>query len=118
MIKIVIAGSRNFDNFIFLMSRMDFLLGKSNLEDVQIISGTARGADQLGERYASMRGIKVLRMPAEWDKFGKSAGYMRNEEMAQEATHCVVFWDGVSKGTKHMMDLAKKYELITRVYIQ
>ena len=114
--KIVIAGSRNFDNFIFLMNNMDNLLSESNKEDVVIISGTARGADQLGEQYASMRGIKIERFPANWDKFGKSAGYIRNEEMAQAATHCVVFWDGVSRGTKHMIDLADKYDLIMRVY--
>lgn len=114
MKNVIIAGSRNFDNFIFLMNCIDFLLEES--EEVTIISGGARGADNLGEQYASMRGIEVMRMPAEWDKYGRSAGYIRNEEMAKVATHCVIFWDGVSRGSKHMMDLATKYKLTTRVY--
>jgi hypothetical protein len=116
MKKIIIAGSRNFDNFIFLRNKMDFLLLESSIEDVLIISGTARGADKLGERYAETRGIEIKRMPANWDKHGKSAGYKRNEQMAQIATHCVLFWDGKSRGTMHMRDLARQYNLILRVY--
>jgi hypothetical protein len=50
-----------------------------------------------------------------WDIFGKSAGYKRNEEMAKVADACVIFWDGKSKGTKHMIDIAKKYKLKLRI---
>lgn len=66
-----------------------------------------KGADTLGERYAEEKNIEIVKMPADWDKFGKSAGYRRNESMAKIATHCICFWDGKSVGTKHMIDLCK-----------
>lgn len=109
MIKIVVAGSRDFARYDILKSSLDQLL--LNEKDVTIISGTARGADQLGERYAKEKGYGLLRFPANWDKFGKSAGYIRNEEMAENTDAVVVFWNG-SRGTKHMIDIAKRKNLL------
>ena len=110
------AGSRGFDNYVVLTRWLDKLfINKKDTHEITIISGGARGADKLGERYAKEHGYKVLVMPAEWDKYGKSAGYRRNEDMAKIATACVIFWDGESKGSKHMFDLAKKYDLVTRL---
>ena len=88
-----------------------------NKEDVRIVSGTANGADKFGEQYAEEYGLKLSRFPADWDKLGKRAGYVRNETMAKFAIEdgnngiLVAFWDGKSKGTKHMIELAKKYKL-------
>lgn len=82
---------------------------------MEIVSGTARGADQLGERYAAERGLSIKRFPADWDRDGKSAGYLRNVRMAEYADAAIVFWDGVSKGSKHMVDVAKKKGLPVRV---
>ena len=91
----------------------------ANVEgDIEIISGTAQGADTLGERYAIENGMQVKRMPANWEKYGRRAGYARNEEMAKYAAPnggCVVFWLGKSAGSGHMIDLAKKYKLKLRV---
>lgn len=110
--KIIIAGSRDFSNYELLRDRLNYLLKNASDEDeITIISGGARGADQLGERYAKEKGYKIIRKPANWDKYGKSAGYKRNEEMAKIADVCVCFWDGESRGTKHMIDLSKKYKL-------
>jgi len=112
MKKIIIAGSRDFNDYMLLCKVMDdYLEYERELSYVTIISGTARGADQLGERYAKERGLDLLCMPADWNRHGKSAGYKRNEEMARIATECVVFFDGVSKGTGHMLKLAEKYNL-------
>lgn len=88
-----------------------------NLEhqDCLIISGGARGADKLGEQWAREFSKELRIMPADWDNFGKRAGYVRNEEMAKVATHLVAFWDGASKGTAHMLNLADKYNLKTYV---
>ena len=61
------------------------------------------------------RGITVRYYPAYWSLYGKKAGYLRNEQMAQHADALVAFWDGESKDTKHMIDLAEKYRLETRV---
>ena len=107
--KIIIAGSRNFNDYNLLKSSCDNLL--TQFTNIEIVSGTARGADKLGERYAREKGYDIKQFPANWDKFGKSAGYIRNDEMAQYADMLIAFWDGTSKGTKHMIDLANKRNL-------
>jgi hypothetical protein len=104
--KVIIAGSRNFNDYNLLKSSCDNLL--TQFTNIEIVSGTARGADKLGERYAREKGYDIKEFPANWDKFGKSAGYIRNDEMAQYADMLIAFWDGTSKGTKHMIDLANK----------
>jgi len=113
MYKVIIAGGREFDNYETLSSVCDEFL--KDKKDVQIISGTARGADSLGEKYAIERRYSLVKVPAKWDKYGKSAGYKRNEEMAQMADCLIAFWDGKSKGTGHMIKLSKKYNLKTKV---
>lgn len=113
MIKTIVAGSRNFDDYELLKYYLDKAL-KKGLE-LEIVSGTAKGADKLGERYAEENDLPLKKFPAKWDELGKKAGYVRNEEMAQYADACIVFWDGSSKGTKHMIDLAEKYELTLKI---
>lgn len=71
--KVIIAGSREFSDFALLYSECDKIL--DGLSDVEIVSGTARGADKLGEHYAKLKGYQVKQFPADWSK-GKSAGYM------------------------------------------
>ncbi|PSB00485.1 DUF2493 domain-containing protein [Merismopedia glauca] len=113
MLKVIVAGSRSFSDFGLLSERLDFYL--QHHQAVEIVSGTARGADRLGERYASQRGLSVARFPADWSRFGRSAGYRRNEVMAGYASHAVIFWDGVSSGTAHMVRLAQQHGLVVRV---
>ena len=72
------------------------------------ISGTARGIDQIGERWAERRGLAVERYPADWKRLGKEAGMVRNQQMVDEATHVVAFWDGVSEGTEHAIGAARR----------
>lgn len=121
-LRVIIAGSRDFDDFSKLMnSSINILSGITNkrddLDKIRIISGTARGADKLGEQYAKVAGYELSRFPADWNRLGKRAGYVRNAEMAKFAVEddnygvLIAFWDGQSKGTKHMIDLAKKYGL-------
>ena len=76
---------------------------------VVIVSGTAKGADKLGELYAKNKSYPVHPFPADWHLHGKSAGYKRNKRMAQYADALVAFYDGSSKGTGHMINLAKDY---------
>ena len=106
--RVIVAGSRGFNDYGFLASALDNILPEG---DVTVISGTARGADRLGEMYAENHGHEVIRIPADWDRHGMSAGYLRNEQMAKSADGCVVFWDGVSKGSKHMIDIAERERL-------
>lgn len=112
--KVIIAGSRNYNDYEKLEKVVDHILGLFK-GDVIIISGCARGADTLGIEYAERNNLPVKLIPADWDKYGKSAGYLRNEEMAKEADALIAFWDGKSKGTKHMIDLAKEQGLGTSV---
>ena len=114
--KIVIFGSRNFDNYELLKKVCDKIIRKLSPSSVTIISGAARGADSLGERYANERNYKLEKYPADWNRYGKSAGYRRNERMAKIADVGIGFWDGRSKGTKHMIDIMKK--LNKKVYIK
>lgn len=114
MFRVIIAGGRDFCNYALLEQTMDRLL--LNIEDdIAVVCGMARGADSLGEIYAKNRGYDVHPFPAEWNKYGKSAGYRRNEQMAQNADALVAFWDGKSRGTKHMIDIANRYNLKVRV---
>ena len=111
--KTIIAGSRGFDNY----ESMTKELGNVDFEITEVVSGTARGADRLGERWAESNDMPISRMPANWDQHGKAAGYIRNEEMAKCSDALVAFWDGRSKGTKHMIDLAKKHDLKVKVVL-
>lgn len=102
--KVVVAGSRDFSDYALLSKTMDrFLAGKRN---VTVVSGTARGADRLGERYASERGCKLERIPAQWGVYHKGAGPIRNRKMVAGADAVVVFWNGVSTGAKNIIDCA------------
>lgn len=74
----------------------------------EIVSGSARGVDKEGEVYAATKSISVKRFPAEWNKYGKSAGMIRNTEMAKYADCLVAIWDGKSRGTKHMIETMTK----------
>ena len=107
--RVIIAGSRSFNDYELLKTSCDTIL--KSIDELEIVSGTANGADKLGELYASNHGYQIKRFPAEWDKYGKSAGYIRNEEMAKYADRLIAFWDGKSKGTMHMINLAKRYNL-------
>jgi len=116
MIKLIIAGSRGITNFNLINAIfVEHFLSNINDETIQIISGTARGVDQLGERVASKYNIEVIRMPAKWDLHGKSAGYKRNLEMAKIATHLLAFSLDNSKGTGHMIKISNVYGLNVRV---
>lgn len=115
MFKVIIAGGRDFDDYRLLCMKAHSLLCSYINSEIQIVSGTAKGADKLGERYAKENYISLKQFPAEWSKYGKSAGYKRNVQMAEYADALIAFWDGKSKGTKHMIDIAIDLDLDIRV---
>ncbi len=122
MYKIIIAGSRDFHDYELLKIEVDkFIdeykatLSASDDNSISIVSGHARGADKLGEQYAREYSYFCYVMPADWDKHGKRAGYLRNASMAKEADALIAFWDGQSRGTYHMIELAKKENLKIKV---
>lgn len=107
--KLVIAGGRYFKDYDLVVRTADHLLANKITEgmEIHIVCGEAKGADALGKQYAEERGFILDSFPADWDKQGKSAGYRRNEKMAKHCDAVLAFWDGESKGTKHMIDLAR-----------
>lgn len=124
--RIIIAGSRDFNNQTTLNNIVtDYILKKyldddmsieNSLIKFEIISGHANGADTLGEKFAIEMGYKLTLFQANWNKYGKSAGPIRNRQMAEYANEngngvLFAFWDGHSKGTKNMIDMAKRYGL-------
>jgi hypothetical protein len=104
--KTIIAGSRtiDFETTIEYLSELRLL----GVEITEVVSGTAKGVDYHGEWWGNRWDIPIKRFPANWNEYGKSAGYIRNQEMADYAEQLVCIWDGESKGTKHMIDIAKK----------
>jgi len=111
MTKLIIAGGRDYQLTSADYARLD---GIPFVKEV--ISGTAKGADTCGEQWAERKGILVKRFPADWDKFGKTAGIIRNGEMARHTASlgpggaCALFPGG--RGTDNMYDLSKSYGLI------
>ena len=129
--RIIIAGGRDFTDYELLrkesLRAVRETFGKVNKEDVWIISGRARGADSLGERFAKEFDLNLKYFPADWDKYGKGAGFRRNEQMADFAKGkdendptsvknlVIAFWDGQSRGTHHMIEIAKNKKMNIRV---
>ena len=113
MFRVIIAGSRSFNDYEYLKKYMDFLL--QNKKEVVILCGEACGADALGKRYAQERGFAVQSFPADWQRFGRAAGPLRNRQMAACADACVVFWVGSSPGSASMVTEARRAGLALRV---
>ena len=101
--KLIIAGGRNFNNSSLLVKHM-----KHYSSDTEIVCGMAHGADAMGLTYALLNNLKVHKFPADWNTHGKSAGYKRNLVMGEFCDEALIFWNGESKGTKHMIDIMKK----------
>ncbi len=114
--RVVVAGCRNYSNYKEAKEYIDFCISDIRKENtIVIVSGGAKGADSLGERYAKENSFKIERYPAQWEKYGRSAGPRRNEKMAQVSDYVICFWDGQSKGTKSMIEYARKYKKPIRI---
>lgn len=97
--KLAIVGSRNFNDYDKFLDGIFLLIaGSSGMWD-KIISGGAKGADLLAKRYADYYGVDYVEFPADWDKFGKSAGFRRNQQIVDACDMVLAFWDGKSRGT-------------------
>lgn len=129
--KVIIAGSRNFNDYEKLKEFCDSVL--SNQKNIEIVSGTADGADKLGERYAKEKGYTLTEFPAKWkdltakpcfvrydknrEPYNVLAGLNRNEEMAKYSDALIIFWDGKSSGSKNMIESATKHKLKIKFYL-
>lgn len=115
-IKLAVVGSRSFNNYDALKNVIDGICEDFDYEITAIVSGGARGADALGEKYADEYVIDKEIYPADWNRFGKRAGYLRNEDIIKACDVCVCFWDGESHGTKHDIELCRFYKKPCFIY--
>lgn len=113
--KVIIAGSRTYtnehgDEVVFNdLQKLAFAVYESEFFITEVVSGTARGVDTLGEKIAEGIKVPVKRMPADWNTYGKRAGYLRNTQMAEYADAAVILWNGTSNGTKHMISEMERF---------
>lgn len=105
-----IIGSRGFKDYDFLCEKLSWIT------DETIVSGGAKGADFLGKKFAKERNLPYIEFPADWDKYGRSAGYKRNLKIVDNSDLVIAFWNGTSKGTKHSIDLAIKTQTPVIIY--
>ena len=114
--RLLIAGGRSFKDYRLLCK----VIKELNLDITEIVHGGANGADKLGELYATENNIPKVAFPADWDTHGKKAGYLRNLDMAAylnpEEDMLLCFWDGISRGTKHMLYAAKRLKIQTHLH--
>ncbi len=109
--KLIIAGSRS----IVDLEHVRLAYDDCPFEATEIVSGAARGVDQLGEQLAEIYGIPIKRFPADWSK-GRWAGFERNAKMGLYADALLAVWDGKSNGTRNMIQYMKKQGKPTYVY--
>ena len=102
--RIIIAGTRWFNNYRLFVEKCDEIL--KQYENIEIISGGAQGVDTMAEKYAKAKHYKFTLYEAQWSTSGRSAGYIRNVRMAENADVLIAIWNGNSFGTKHMIDIA------------
>ena len=113
--KVLCCGSRTFTDLKVIISAFETLLKEGPIDSV--IQGGAMGADYFCSLEAARRGIKVFEFPAEWERYGRSAGYIRNSQMIKEKPDIVLaFQVKNSKGTEHMISLAKKANIRVILY--
>jgi hypothetical protein len=112
-LRTIIAGSREIIYYYEVLKAIN----NSGIVISTVISGTARGIDLLGERYGYENNIPILRFPADWGRYKKQAGFIRNAEMAANADALIAIWDGISHGTANMIKLAKDRSLIVHIHI-
>ena len=108
--RVIVAGSRSFYNYRLMEFELDKLFNENKEfagREIKIISGMALGADALAIDYADKHKLTKILFPANWKRYPRIAGFLRNEDMLSVATHLVAFWDGKSSGTRHMIEIAK-----------
>lgn len=110
--KIIVAGSREG----FVLRNVYEAIEQSGFNITEVVSGTARGVDSMGEQWAKSNNITIKQFPANWNAYGKKAGFIRNKEMADYAEGLVACWDGFSKGTLNMIQEMKKLNKVVFVY--
>ena|ERR1700692_4135401 len=101
--KLIIAGSRDFDGVVGFDKAVNLLMKfmkQLPYHPEEIVSGTAKGGDEVGEIWATRNNVQIKQFPDDWDQYKKAAGPIRNKQMAEYSDAAIVLWDGKSKGSK------------------
>ena len=124
--KLLVCGSRTIRDTTYIKGPTQWAKNQieaywywnlARYEDLTMIEGAAKGIDTIAKEYAQENGWKIEEYPAEWKKYGRGAGYIRNELMVKAADEVLILWDGESRGTKHDIDLCEKYNKPYKVLI-
>ena len=105
--KLAIIGSRDFNDYPLLVDSINSLVEESI---TMIVSGGAKGADSLGEKYANENNIPIKIFKPDWKKHGRAAGFIRNVDIVKESDTVIAFWDGKSRGTENSINHARKMD--------
>ena len=109
--RVIIAGGRECNDYELLLEAVQ----EAQFPIATVVSGGAKGADAMGEQYASEMNLKLNIYEADWEKHGRAAGPIRNRKMAENADALIALWDGKSRGTKNMIETATKKGLLVFV---
>jgi len=105
----VICGSREIENVMYVYDAIRYVEEHTpDFNITKVVSGVASGPDTAAIRWAEKHNVPCDFHPADWTRYGKSAGYKRNKEMVDSSEFVIALWDGKSKGTKHSIDIARK----------
>ena len=135
--KLAVVGSRDFaktwtetangklflqdpEKVKFIHSVIESIVLAHNVQagDLVIVSGKAKGPDTIAEEWALTHQVATKIFPANWDEYGKSAGYIRNADIVKECDRLICFWDGKSKGAMHSYNLAKRVGKATTLFLR
>lgn len=117
MVGVMVCGSRNITDAAWVENQITNYLkevyydqekkfGNGDMDFI-IIQGLARGVDMIAKSWADRHNLGTWDFPADWEKYGRSAGFRRNVEMVDKCDYCLILWDGESHGTKHDIDLCR-----------
>lgn len=114
-----IVGSRNISDKDLIYTILDKVKAKLVSQDksLQIISGGAKGVDSIAEDWAKLNDVDALIFIPQWIKYGKRAGFIRNEDIVKRSNYVIAFWDGKSKGTQHSIELCKRFNIKYKIII-
>jgi hypothetical protein len=110
--RVIISGSRTVRDYNLIVRAVE----ESGFQIDVVVSGRAEGVDRYGEEWAANHDVPVDEYPADWGAHGRSAGHIRNREMADNADALIAIWDGESRGTRNMIETAKRLGLRVHVH--
>jgi len=106
-IRITIGGYRKYNDYDVFCKNVDAYISETGADEITILSGHCSGVDMMAERYAAEKGYCLEVYPAEWRKYGKAAGPIRNRRMVEKSDMVIAFWNGSSKGTRNLIKCAE-----------